>query len=467
MKKFLSFLLFTSSLWTFCKNIESRFETCSWHSWSGNSCKAKKIFYPSNLQEVKNIIADARTNKIPLSFIGSGHSTNDLVCVDGGYLVKTDKFDQILDIDKNNNTVRVEGGIKLKDLFRQLAKNGLALENQGFIKEQSAAGALATGTHGSGKTGTLSDFIISIELVDSFGNYHVISPDSHPEWLQAARINLGALGFVYAVTLQCVPLFLLSHKRKMKPWSEVLAHFQDYYNNNDYFMLMAHPVSDQVLVYTWNRTNLEKTNNFFIGLQERLLMNEVTNYLTIKFSHLVPGITNDFINLLFKAMEQKEHREYSYKTLSPIKQPHEVEDYIEQEIAIPMKHFQSAVQDIFELYKKYEKKDFELVGFMTCRFVKGSRKALLSPAYDQDSAYISLITLSCFKRYKEFYAEFERLMAKYGIARPHWGKYNALTKGRVEKLYGQNLEKFNDVRRVLDPHNIFINRYLQERLGLI
>lgn len=456
MKKLVLVLL------TFC--IYTTIHSHEWHNWAGNSCNPTHIFYPKTIEEIRLIIKMAGVNNMPVRFIGSGHSLNDLVC-SNGYLVNTDSFDKILNINEKAGLVRVEGGIKLKHLFKKLARHNLALLNQGFIKEQSIAGALATGTHGTGKTGTLSDFIVSIELIDGLGNYQIISRDSHPEWLEAARLSLGTLGFVYAVTLQCVPLFVLSHKRKLKPWTEILEHFQEYYNNNDYFMIMAHPVSEQALVYTWNVSYEKPTNNFFIRLKEKLFMNEVTNYLTVKLAHLAPGITNDIIDPLFKAMEQKEHRAYSYKTLSPIKIPYEVKDYIEEEIAIPIEHFTKAIHDIFELYKHYDKNDFELVGFMTCRFVEGSRKALLSPAYDQDCAYISLITLSCFKKYKEFYQEFENLMAKYPIARPHWGKYNGLTQAKVNSLWGINLERFNQVRTLLDPYNIFSNEYIKARLG--
>jgi len=441
------------------------YEQRLWQTWSGNECFPTKLFYPKTADEVKEIIRDALQKKVPVRFIGTGHSINELVCTEG-YLVNTDNFDKILEVNPKLGLVRVEGGIKLKTLYKILAKEyGLALLNQGFIKEQSIAGALATGTHGTGKTGTMADFIVSIELIDGQGNYHVISRNSNPEWLEAARLHLGTLGFVYAVTLQCVPLFVMEHERTMKPWKEVLEHFDEYYKSNDYFMLMAHPITNNVLVYTWNATTEQPTNNFFIRLKEHLLTNEITNYLTIKMAHIAPGLTNDFIDLFFDAMEQKKHREYSYKTLSPIKDPHEVKDYIEEEIAIPIHHFKSAIQDIFDLYKKYEHKDFELVGFMTCRFVKGSKKALLSPAYNQDCAYISLITMNCFTKVKEFYQEYETLMSQYAIARPHWGKYNTLTKEKVANLYGDNLKKFNDVRAILDPHNIFANNYTNERLG--
>jgi L-gulonolactone oxidase len=151
--------------------------------------------------------------------------------------------------------------------------------------------------------------------------------------------------------------------------------------------------------------------------------------------------------------------------LSPIKNPLSANDYTEEEIAIPVEHFQSAIRDIFALYKKYRGEGFELVGFMTCRFVQGSTKALLSPAYNQDSVYISLVTLSSFAKYRDFYQEFENLMAQYPFARPHWGKFNTLTQDRVSELWNNNLAQFNKVRAALDPNNLFSNAYLDTRLG--
>ncbi len=462
--KILSFSIVTFSTNSFCTFESIRSESTECHTWSGNTFKPATIFYPNSIEDVQEIIRNAIKTDKKIRFFGSRHSLNDLIATNG-YAVNTDSFNKILEINQKMGTVRVECGIKLKQLFKELAKNNLALLNQGFIKEQSIAGALATGTHGSGKTGTLSDFIVSVELLDGLGKYHVISADSNPQWLQAARLHLGTLGFVYAVTLQCVPLFVLSHARKAHTWHDIFENLEQYYLKNDYFMLMAHPISDNVLAFTWNVSQEKPTNNFFINLTQKLLMNEITNYLGIKFIHWQPGLTNDFIDHFFKAMEQTEYREYSYKTLSPIKDPLEETDYIEEEIAIPMQYFRSAIEDIVALYNKYKKHNFELVGFMTCRFVKGSRKALLSPAYDQDSVYISLVTLSIFDQYQQFYAEFEKLMSKYQHARPHWGKFNQLTQTTVAALYQNNLTQFNAIRAILDPYKLFTNNYVEQRLG--
>ena len=46
--------------------------------------------------------------------------------------------------------MRVEAGIRLKALSRELHVRGLAMPNLGDIDAQSLAGALATGTHGTG-----------------------------------------------------------------------------------------------------------------------------------------------------------------------------------------------------------------------------------------------------------------------------------------------------------------------------
>ena len=65
-----------------------------------------------------------------------------------GTLLSLDALDRVLDVD--GTLVRVEAGIRLKALSRELHMRGLAMPNLGDIDAQSLAGALATGTHGTG-----------------------------------------------------------------------------------------------------------------------------------------------------------------------------------------------------------------------------------------------------------------------------------------------------------------------------
>src|SRR4029079_7495417 len=101
-------------------------------------------------------------------------------------------------------------GIALSRLNDRLWPLGLALENLGDIDSQTLAGAISTGTHGTGaKLRNISAQVEAIELVTADGSVRELTADGTPALLRAARVGLGALGAISAVTLRCVPAFVL------------------------------------------------------------------------------------------------------------------------------------------------------------------------------------------------------------------------------------------------------------------
>ena len=126
----------------------------------------------------------------------------------------------MLDADAASGLVRVEAGIRLNALSRELHARGLAMPNLGDIDAQSLAGALATGTHGTGtRLPNLSGQVESVELVLADGSERTL--DGGDE-LRAARVSLGALGVIAAVTLRCVPAFRLRNTDQPEPLEDVL-----------------------------------------------------------------------------------------------------------------------------------------------------------------------------------------------------------------------------------------------------
>lgn len=104
--------------------------------------------------------------------------------------------------------VRVGGGCRIGRLLRRLRSVGLTLPTLGASTRLSVAGALATGTHGSGAPG-LSHFVLAVRVA-------AYDPDTGRarlyEWhtgpaLRAARCSLGCMGVVLEVTLACVPAY--------------------------------------------------------------------------------------------------------------------------------------------------------------------------------------------------------------------------------------------------------------------
>ncbi len=434
-----------------------------WSNWGRNQeCIPRNIYTPSTLDEMCRYIRAAHGENKSIRFCGSGHSWSDLVCTNG-CLINTDKFNRVLEIDHAAMTIKVEGGIKIKELVRYLAQQNLALSNQGFITEQSIAGAIATATHGTGRNSCLSDFVIAVELIDAQGNLHTISATSHPEWLPLVRVHLGALGFIYTVTLQCEPLFILEHKRFTSTVHQILRNYQNFYNNNDYFMFMAPPYSDCSLVYLWNRTRALPTRNFLIKAPELIVFSSFGTYAASHCVKSFPRFSNNYLHaLFFKALGQKNHRDYCYKLFSPYCRPMEMErDYIESEIAVPLDCFAEAFLKVRALFARYRDSGATLVAMITCRFCAAQTASYLGLSYGRDSAYINVTLLNHFKEYESFFREFQQSMSQYK-GRAHWGKFNYLTKEYIEQVYDHEIiEQFNALRRLLDPRGMFANDFIK------
>jgi len=170
-----------------------------WVNWSGGQrCVPAASERPSSRAEVVDAVGRAAAAGRRIRVAGEGHSFSDAVMTDGT-LLRCDRLDRVLDADPASGLVRVEGAITLARLNAELAARGLALANLGDIDAQSLAGALATGTHGTGgRLPNLSADVEAMELVLADGSERTLTR-ADGDLLRAARVGLGALGVVVAV----------------------------------------------------------------------------------------------------------------------------------------------------------------------------------------------------------------------------------------------------------------------------
>ena len=160
---------------------------------------------PGSVSELSGVLERAGRSGARVRVAGSGHSFTSLVLTDGT-LVSLERMDRVLDVDHGSGLVRVEAGITIPHLNLALDAHGLALENLGDIDKQSIAGATATGTHGTGVSlRNLSGPIQAVELMRADGTMVKVDAQSDPDAWCAARVSLGALGVVTALTIQAVP----------------------------------------------------------------------------------------------------------------------------------------------------------------------------------------------------------------------------------------------------------------------
>ncbi|MGH2587525.1 MAG: FAD-binding protein [Dehalococcoidia bacterium] len=177
-----------------------------WSNWSGNvACQPRRIALPAVEEEIRALVGEARAEGLAVRVAGTGHSFTPLVATDG-LLVSLDNWRGIESHDAERGRVTVRAGTKLHDLGEELLALGLAMENLGDVDVQSIAGAVSTGTHGTGRTlGSISTQVVGLRLVSADGELIDITDEEDPDLLRAARVSLGVLGVLSAVTLRVCP----------------------------------------------------------------------------------------------------------------------------------------------------------------------------------------------------------------------------------------------------------------------
>ncbi|MYH49280.1 MAG: FAD-binding protein [Gammaproteobacteria bacterium] len=175
--------------------------------------RPRKRYLPKDEDDVLRILDEHRTGTVRV--IGAGHSWN------GGI----ETSDALLDlrhlrrirVHSDRRRVSVGGGCRIAEVLAHLAPCGLTLPSIGLIARQSVAGAVATGTHGSGRH-SMSHYVESMRIAcyDADGEAEVRTVDSG-QTLRAARCSVGALGVVVEVTLKCVPQYYVCERCVWRP----------------------------------------------------------------------------------------------------------------------------------------------------------------------------------------------------------------------------------------------------------
>src|SRR5450631_608205 len=178
-------------------------------NWAGNlTYSTNNIFYPNTVSELQSLVK----KNAKLRGLGTRHCFNTIA--DSKYnLVSSGKLNNILSLDKINNTITVEAGIKYGELSPYLDKQGFALHNLASLPHISVAGSIITATHGSGvKNSNLSSAVRGLEFVIADGSIVKLSREKDNENFNGAVVGLGALGVITEVTLAVQPTYqVLQH----------------------------------------------------------------------------------------------------------------------------------------------------------------------------------------------------------------------------------------------------------------
>ncbi len=424
-----------------------------WKNWSESFInKPERIFYPRNESDIITLFKECKQNRKKVRVIGAGHSFTPLA-VTNGILVSLHHLSGIEKIDYVNKRVTIWGGTTLIDLGKLLYKHGLSMENLGDINLQTIAGAVSTGTHGSGiNFGNLSTQVTKLTMITPNGEKLIISPTENSHLFDAARLSLGLLGIITKVEIQVISAHELISVSKRSTINQVLPNLNTLIKSNRHFEFFWFPHTETIQIKTLNpksKANQEKLKG--PSKFNDMVMENGALGLVSEISRVQPNLSKIVSKMIALGVPTGKTVGNSYEMYAT---PRLVK-FNEMEYSIPAEHMQDAIKDINHTI---DKNNFKVHFPLECRYVK-SDNLWLSPSYKRDSAYIAVHMYKGME-YKQYFAKLEEVLKHYE-GRPHWGKMHTLNSLDLQGAY----PKFNDflqIRNQLDPDNLLLNSYLED-----
>ncbi|RSM64620.1 FAD-linked oxidoreductase [Actinoplanes sp. ATCC 53533] len=423
-----------------------------WRNWGGNQRSvAKDVLTPGTVDEVAALVKESSATGHKVKAVGSGHSFTDIAVADDRRLL-LHRLGELVAID--GELVTVQAGMPLHQLNRILAENGLAMPNLGDIDHQTVAGAISTGTHGSGRShSTLASFVEAVTLVTGTGTVERI--DASSPLFAAARLGIGALGILVDVTLRCVPAFTLLADERPLSLTEVLACLDEEIAGNDHLEFFWYPYTDRAQLKRNNKVPAsDRPLSAFRGwLDDEFLANTVFAGVC-RLGRAIPAAVPTINAVSARALAARTYTDRSDRVFCSSRRVR----FTEMEYAIPR---ETLPEVLSALPRIIEKLPFKVQFPVEVRFT-GPDDAWLSHSYGRESAYIAVHQFNG-TPYEPYFRAVEALCEPLG-GRPHWGKLHYRDAESLRRAYPK-FDDFRAARDQLDPGRIFTNAYLDRVLG--
>ena len=430
----------------------------TWSNWAGNvTATPARYVEPHSVDQVVDAVQQAARRAERIRVVGAGHSFTPL-CATDGTLLRLANLSGIITVDRARQRVRVAAGTALHVLNPDLEALGLALPNLGDIDRQGIAGAIATGTHGTGiRHQGIASAVVGLTLVLADGSVVAVDDSHDAELFHAARVGLGAFGVVTEVELQCVPAFRLRALESPGRLDEVLDGYEQLVREFDHVDFHWFPHTDRVLLKRNSRVATDDPGQpqpaWREWLDEQLLSNTVYEGLN-RVASARPRIVSRLNRLSSRVLGAKEYTDTSWKVFCTSRDVR----FRESEYAVPRASLPAVIS---ALRTWIDTHDVALPFPVEVRST-GADDVWLSTAYERENAYVAVHQ---YHRMDDggVFAAFEAIVREHE-GRPHWGKLHTLGAEDLSQLY----PRFGDAQRVrdrVDPDRRFTNEHLTHILG--
>ena len=398
----------------------------TWTNWVGNqSFSPASTAAPRDEDEVAALVRQAAERGQRVRVAGAGHSFTPVVRTDG-LLLDLSALRGVVGTDVSAKRATALPGTLIRDFYAPLWEVGLALRNQGDIDTQQIAGAVATGTHGSGTRYTsLSGVVRGVRLVTATGDVREIG-EADLDLLHAAQVSVGMLGVVTQLELEVTDAYRLREHVSLRTWDDVMEHWDQLVDEHRHFGMFWLPTEESGALY-----NLD-------GHGERL-----ADQCYVKvYDEVGPDVPDD--DTVGRRVDR------CYRIFPMVYDPnfHELEYFVALDRAAEALH---AMRELMQRSLP------DSVYPLEVRTV-GADDAFLSPQFRTPTVVIS-VSGTPGTDYWAYLRSVDALLAGFD-ARVHWGKLHFMTPERLHELYPR-ADDFVALRRELDPQGMFLNDHLR------
>ncbi|KAM0521698.1 hypothetical protein ACHAPE_002256 [Trichoderma viride] len=458
------------------------------HTWARTfSCVAAVYVQPESLAEIEKIALLAHKLRKRVVTVGCGHSPSNITCT-SNWLVNLDKYNRILSVDDKSGVVVMQSGIRLYTLCEELERRGLAMPNLGSINQQSIAGAISTGTHGSSvRHGLMSEDVLALKITLASGTTEHCSRDENPDLFRAALLSLGSLGIISEVTFRAVPAFTLRWKQTIDADVKMFNSWpNELWTQSEFVRVWWFPYTRRAVVWQAEKTD-EDLYDPPVSYYDGPLGYYIYHNL-LYVAQLVPRILPWVERFVF-GMQYGFANGSTTSAIQPSRKALLMNCLYSQfvnEWAIPLHKGPEALRRLSSWLNQLTPSDPDYVPHNIPFSAKGlyvhapvevrvsdttlttnSRPFLDPTAKDGPTLYLNatlyrpyLHDPPCRERY---YEAFEWLMKDMG-GKPHWAKNFETYRPEIELMYGEELDKFRNIRDAVDPRGMFLGPWHRDRI---
>lgn len=432
--------------------IAERTETLTQSVWNFRF-RPRHIYRPANETQLFDAVKSAATHRRRVRPIGSLHSFSEVNVADEVCLCLDEYQDHVT---TEGTLVTVPAGIRLKKLNESLASHGLALPVLGSVSEQSISGAIATGVHGgSYHQPSLAEAVESVRLIDGSGTLRELDR-SHDSFFGAVQ-SMGLCGVLSSLTIRCVPQFWARSTCRVISFDEMLEEFDFLQEENDFVEMFWHPAIQKVEVWAVNRVDDALPNRELQSIRlprgGRLGRLAARGGFDLLHRRWLPRVHRRVVTgRLGNWYTQREGRSDYVLAYTPFDRSRSF-PMDDLEFGIPYEDARLCALELREFFDRVRR--YPVLGV---RLRAQSPDAFwMSAAYQRQVCWIEMFNA---RGNLKFRRDIHEVLSPFGY-RPHWGKDLWMDRDYFAQVYPE-WDRFQQLRRQFDPHDLFINDYLHD-----